>query len=114
MARSGKRQEPTLTRQEAARRAGVHVNSIRLWEKKGLLNPIRSGSPGLEEVRILEAELDEVMSSRSPRGPRAGSRVIQLERRVAALEAENALLREEIERARDERVQLIDALARRR
>ena len=55
--------EEVVTRREAAELAGVHYNTIRSWEKEGLLNVTRIGS----RVWI---RLDELLGVIAGRGPK--------------------------------------------
>lgn len=54
-----------LTRDEAARRAGVHYNTIRLWERTGRLQPQRVRVGFRWEIRITAADLERAMEERS-------------------------------------------------
>ena len=74
-----------VSRQEAARLAGVHPNTIRLWEENGRLHPHK-----LENGRVMIpiSELEAIVRERrSPEG--------DPEHRIAELEAENGILRAE-------------------
>jgi hypothetical protein len=50
MARSG---EGWLTREEAAKRAGVHYNTIRLWERSGVVRARKQGRSVMIDARSL-------------------------------------------------------------
>ena len=58
-----------LTRQEAADRAGVHYNTIRLWESQRRLTPARVKVGRREEVRIRADQLDELVAARDAEQP---------------------------------------------
>lgn len=60
-----------LTPDEAARIAGVHVDTIRLWMKMGKLPSHRVGS----RLRVLREDLDRFLTSGGPDdgGPSAGA-----------------------------------------
>jgi hypothetical protein len=68
-----------VTRQEAARKAGVHYNTIRHWEQSGLLR-IQRGASG---STVSSTDLDRVVSGRGLGGGDAA--VATLERRFAEL-----------------------------
>lgn len=71
-----------LTRREAARRAGVHYNTIRHWEQSGRLR--RSKSAGTRGALVSAIDL-EALANRGKRGSIAdgvdGQRIQALERR---------------------------------
>jgi O-antigen/teichoic acid export membrane protein len=50
-----------LTREEAAKRAGITYNTILLWEKAGRLKPVPRGDARDEHLYISEKELDQVL-----------------------------------------------------
>lgn len=61
--------EQLIGRRDAAERAGVHYNTIRLWEGSGLLEPVRVQIGRREEVRYRVGQLDEVAAAqRDKRG----------------------------------------------
>jgi hypothetical protein len=71
-----------LTRREAARRAGVHYNTIRHWEGSGRLR--RSRRRGASGTLVNGADLDQLMSGAgrtSSTGDGDGARIQSLERR---------------------------------
>lgn len=55
--------EELLGRRDAAERAGVHYNTIRLWENAGHLDPIRVTVGRRVEVRYRAEQLDAVAES---------------------------------------------------
>ncbi len=89
-----------VPRREAARLAGVHYNTIRLWERQGYLETSR-GDGG--DIMVSLEQLEDVIRRR-----KEGAGAIDAPR-IAALEAENRLLREERDRlvTQLERVQQI-------
>jgi hypothetical protein len=106
-----------LSRREAADLAGVHYNSIRGWEKSGALKTERTKVGGREEVRINRGDLEELLD-RKGRRPRPSSELAtersaqrrgdptpaaltSARERIVALEAENRVLREVLERYLD-------------
>jgi DNA-binding transcriptional MerR regulator len=93
-------QEDWLTRQEAARRAGVHYNVIRDWERKGLIDVKRSGPAQNAEVLVSLASLDKHLATRH-----TASKLSEGETRekLAAVEAENRELRSRLSQSETER-----------
>lgn len=83
-----------MTRQEAAEYAAVHLNSVKLWEKKGLLRTTKTGSKGQETVWVDKGQLDKLLENRKPRGPKPG--IARYQTRIAALEAENRVLQSQV------------------
>lgn len=75
-----------VTRRQAATIAGVHYNTVRLWERHGRIHPRRAPNG---EMMIDVRELEEIMRDRGTTQPDDRSR-------IAALEAENKLLREQL------------------
>jgi len=53
-----------MTRREAAKYAGVHYNTVRLWEKQGRITPERVMVGGVEEVRISVEQLTAIIDER--------------------------------------------------
>lgn len=128
-----------LNRRDAADRAGVHYNTIRLWESQRLLTPVKISVGRRQEVRIDAAELDRVAAEKAGARPaaRAGALVIPaetlhaqlqdaghqlaaaLERaataevRAAMLEAQAAELRATLDLERQRNAQLVTALTER-
>lgn len=122
----------TLSRREAAAYAGVHYNTIRLWEQRGRLEPERVTVNGVEEVRIPIAQLEELMQERdevttarsrprptftSPENARLWAALEKLEvensklsTRCQLLEQENSTLRERLEANEAERERLLTKL----
>lgn len=60
-----------LTRREAAERAGVHYNTIRLWEGQRRLTPVRIKVGRREEIRIRAGQLEKVAAERAEAQPAA-------------------------------------------
>lgn len=70
-----------IGRRDAAERAQVHYNTIRLWEGAGLLDPLRERVGRREEVRYRVDQLDEVAAAqREKRGaaPAGASTALEL------------------------------------
>ena len=53
-----------LTRKQAAARAGVHINTVRLWERSGRVRTERVKVGSRTEVRISAEEIAQVISER--------------------------------------------------
>lgn len=97
-----------ISRRQAAAEAGVHYNSIRAWERAGVLSSFKTKVGQREEVRIRVDDLNEVLARRGGAGINARTRPKRPEelndeledarRRIARLEGENAALRNVIER----------------
>jgi len=88
-----------ITRTEAARRAGVHRNTLARWEKSGLLRTRTAPGPTGDHVLVSIADLNKIIEAR----PRPAAYAAEL----AARDAELAACREELERVRVERDQLL-------
>ncbi|MBA2725427.1 MAG: hypothetical protein H0U53_05505 [Actinobacteria bacterium] len=110
---SGSSDDVLLSRRQAAASAGVHYNSIRAWEKAGLLRAERHQVGRRQEVRIHLEDLERLLRTRSEQMGHSSSRgraatrptaeeqdggTRPLRERIAALEGENRLLRELLER----------------
>lgn len=87
-----------VTRREAAAIAGVHYNTVRLWERTGRIRPRRATNG---DVLIDARELEEVMRER-------GAGIPDDRSRIAALEAENRLLREQLARTSEQYERLLE------
>lgn len=93
--------EEYVTRREAAELAGVHLNTVRLWESTGRVSTVKAEGSGV--VMIPRAQILEIIESRR-------SNHMDEAAKNAVLEAENKMLREELlERKRDYQ-QLLDRL----
>lgn len=91
-----------VTRREAAELAGVHLNTIRLWESTGRVDTQKAEN-GV--VMIPRRQIEEIVESRR-------ESALDDKSRIAVLEAENRMLREELlERKRSEQ-QLLDRIIR--
>ena len=94
-----------LSRQEAARRAGLHYNVIRDWERKGHIEVKRAGSAQNAEIFVEIASLDAHLAIRStPRRMSDG----EVREKVAALEAEVRELRTSLAKCETERKEILD------
>jgi predicted site-specific integrase-resolvase len=88
-----------ISRNEAARRAGVHRNTILDWERRGLLRTKRVTGPSGKQVNVSTQDLDRVMAERPNRRGE--------EDRVAVLEAELANCRQRLAEVEAERARLL-------
>lgn len=92
--------QKTLSRREAAAYAGVHYNTIRQWEDRELLHPVRVMVGRVEEVRIPLDELEKLVRDRpEPQKPATTEQELRIEN--AALRAEVQGLREQVQTYRD-------------
>lgn len=101
--------EQWVSRQEAARRAGVHYNTIRNeWEPTGRLRTKKVRRGKSYEVLIELSSLDALIASRHT----AGRSTQGGDERIAALEAENRELRAALASERAERRELVERVLR--
>src|SRR5262245_56779007 len=99
-------EEPAFIISVAARMLGVHAQTLRYYERVGLLTPSRSrvrirlySQPDLERIRQVQGLIDNLGVNL------AGAEVIiDMSARLRALEEENELLRREVQRYRDTRL----------
>lgn len=89
-----------VTRREAAELAGVHINTVRLWERTGRVSTMKQDN-GV--VMIPRAEVDQIVEHRR-------ESAMDDNARMAALEAENRVLREELEVVRGQFQQVLDRI----
>jgi hypothetical protein len=78
-----------ITREQAAREAGVHYNTIRQWEQAGLLRMVKQS--GTRGALVSAADLGRIVAERA-----GGARDAEA---IAALEARFTLLVDGLERA---------------
>jgi MerR family transcriptional regulator/heat shock protein HspR len=103
---SADRQEPAFIISVAARMLGVHAQTLRYYERVGLLTPSRSrgrirlySRADLERIRQVQGLIDKLGVNL------AGAEVIiDMSSRLRALEEENEALRREVQRFRDTRL----------
>ena len=80
----------------AAELAGVHPQTLRIYERKGLLNPARTGGGSRRYSQADIAQLQRIQELTNEGLNLAGvTRVLELEWRIAKLEAELARTRSE-------------------
>lgn len=100
-----------VSRDEAAKLAGVHFNTIRLWEKTGRLTPRRVQRGSRTYVRVSLKELNEIVEDRGDKASQlpggTHDQVTELRERVARLEAEKDSLTTRLEELRSEREELL-------
>jgi MerR family transcriptional regulator/heat shock protein HspR len=99
-------EEPAFIISVAARMLGVHAQTLRYYERVGLLTPSRSrgrirlySQADVERIRQVQGLIDSLGVNL------AGAEVIiNMSARLRALEEENAVLRRELQRFRDTRL----------
>ncbi len=104
--RSQGNEEPAFIISVAARMLGVHAQTLRYYERVGLLTPSRSrgrirlySQADLERIRQVQRLIDDLGVNL------AGAEVIiDMSNRLRALEEENEALRREVQRYRDTRL----------
>ena len=104
--RNADHDEPAFIISVAARMLGVHAQTLRYYERAGLLTPSRSSGRirlysqrDLERVRQVQRLIDDLGVNL------AGAEVIiDMSKRLKALEEENEALRQELQRLRDRRL----------
>jgi DNA-binding transcriptional MerR regulator len=88
-----------IPRNEAARQAGVHRNTILDWERRELLRTKRATGPSGNKVLVSVSDLARIIADRPDRP--------QDEDRTAVLEVELAACRERLAAVEAERAQLL-------
>ncbi len=104
--RDGEHEEPAFIISVAARMLGVHAQTLRYYERVGLIRPSRSSGrirlysrADIDRVRRVQRLIDELGVNL------AGAEVIiDMGRRIRELEEENQVLRRELQRFRDRRL----------
>ena len=97
---NGMRKRPVFMIGIAAELIGVHPQTLRMYEQKGLLRPRKS----LKNTRLYSQEDVELgryiqkLTQEMGMNLAGVRKVLDLERKVERVEAENARLREELER----------------
>ena len=92
--------EDEVTRREAAEMAGVHINTVRLWEQTGRVQ-IRKAENGV--VMIPRDQIEGIIEQRRDSGMDDGAR-------IASLETENRMLREERDQLREQYERLLEKI----
>jgi DNA-binding transcriptional MerR regulator len=90
-------EDQMITRREAAELAGVHINTVRLWESTGRVRTEKADNgvvliPREDTERVIDTRHDATLSDKE---------------RIAALEVEVRMLREERDNALAERATLL-------
>src|SRR5438477_344647 len=104
--RNSDHDEPAFIISVAARMLGVHAQTLRYYERVGLIVPSRStgrirlySQSDINRVRRVQSLIDELGVNL------AGAEVIMdMSAKIRALEAENESLRQELQRLRDRRL----------
>ena len=104
--RNADQQEPAFIISVAARMLGVHAQTLRYYERVGLIAPSRSNGrirlysqADINRIRRVQSLIDELGVNL------AGAEVIlDMNMRLRALEEENERLRQELQRLRDRRL----------
>ncbi len=99
-------EEPAFIISVAARMLGVHAQTLRYYERAGLITPSRSSGrirlysrADLDRIRQVQRLIDELGVNL------AGAEIIiSMSARLRALEEENETLRREVQRFRDRRL----------
>ena len=106
-------EEVLLSRREAARLARVHPNTVKnVWERNGWITRIEVLNGRQMEVRYRKSEIEALIVQRQV--TRNQDYLPDTEStRLAALEAENVLLREELDRLRKEHSTLLQEILKR-
>ena len=98
--------QPVYTIRIAAAMVGVHQQTLRTYEREGLLTPARSAGrqrlysdEDIQRLRLIRRLIDELGVNL------AGADIIlRLRQRINELERENRQLHDEIQRQRDQRL----------
>jgi DNA-binding transcriptional MerR regulator len=102
--------ERYVNREEAARLAGVHWNTIRLWERTGRLTPKREMQGDKARVMIPLSQLQVIIEERGAGRAASGltqDQMTDLRSTIARLEAELESSRERLAELRNERDRLL-------
>ena len=108
-------EERYVTREEAATLAGVHWNTIRLWERTGRVHPKREMRGAKERVLIPLSELQAIIDTRGAKYAPAPNhdQIASLRESIARLEAELGSSKERLAELRAERGALLERLLER-
>lgn len=98
--------EPVFTMRMAAKLVGIHQQTLRAYEREGLIAPARSAGghrlfshDDIERLRMIRRLITELGVNL------AGADIIlRLRGEIARLEGENAALRQALQRSRDQRL----------
>lgn len=100
------RDAPIFTMRIAAQMVGVHQQTLRGYEREGLIRPARSGGRQriYSEADIARLRLIRRLISELGVNLAGADIILRLRDEIAALEAENERLRQELQRQRDQRL----------
>ncbi|MGE0685650.1 MAG: helix-turn-helix transcriptional regulator, partial [Dehalococcoidia bacterium] len=104
--RNNEHEEPAFIISVAARMLGVHAQTLRYYERAGVIEPSRSSGrirlysrADIERIRQVQRLIDELGVNL------AGAEIIiKMSNRLRELEAENEALKREVQRYRDTRL----------
>jgi len=108
------RKRPVFMIGIAAELIGVHPQTLRMYEQKGLLRPRKS----IKNTRLYcQEDVDlglriQELTQELGMNLSGARRVLEMERRLARLEVENSRLREELERQREEHSRAVEEVHR--
>jgi len=106
--------ENLLSRREVAHLARVHPNTVKnVWERNGWLTRVEIKVGRQMEVRYRRDEVEALIAERRSQHEPAYDPEFGNATRLAALEAENTLLREELDRLRKQHEDLLQEILRR-
>jgi len=106
---SGVLPQGLVSREEAARIAGVHPNTVRNWEKIGRVTTQRVARGGRTYVGIPLAEVEAIRAAEGGT-PESDERLAELRERVVRMETELRGLTERLAEIRGERDELFRRL----
>jgi MerR family transcriptional regulator/heat shock protein HspR len=108
------RKRPVFMIGIASELIGVHPQTLRMYEQKGLLRPRKS----IKNTRLYSQEDIELgryiqkLTQEMGMNLAGVKKILDLERRIARLEAENRDLREELEKREREHSQIVEEVHR--
>ena len=105
-------QRPIFTIRIAAQLVGVHQQTLRGYEREGLIQPARSSGRQrlFSEADIARLRLIRRLIGQLGVNVAGADIILRLRDQISGLEAENAALREELQRQRDQHLPAIRQL----
>ena len=105
-------QRPIFTIRIAAQLVGVHQQTLRGYEREGLIQPARSSGRQrlFSEADIARLRLIRRLIGELGANVAGADIILRLRDQISGLEAENAALREELQRQRDQHLPAIRQL----